>query len=640
MKKLLLLALLVITVRTATAQEGTPPFSEGILSFHADLRILPTGMLQVTEHIKVITDLQQIRKGIFRTIPVYRRDMYGRKVHVDIRITEVLKNGSSEPYKETEENGELNVRIGNANEDLEAGIYDYEIAYETSGQVGFFDGYDEVYWNVTGNNWQFPIAEASASVTLPPGAQSLQTACYTGPMGATETDCSTANDTSGALLFRTRHLLEPGSGFTVAAGFTPGIIARPPPPTALEKLWDRLMAYKEYALALLGSIIVFCYGFFTWRKHGKDPEKPVVVPTFEPPDGLSPASIRYLYKKTADNTGFTAAIISMAIKKALHIKKDGSQFKLEKGATPANALAPEEQAIHAKLFQGRNSIKVDDAQHRAFSTAQAAYSVSVGTRHNLKSYYVSNTRYMLIGGLITLVILAGYILTVNFAEFFVLLFLAPFIAVGGTLLITGLRSLKKGCSGVFLTMMGAIFTFMPLFFMVMNMAEIPFIAIAFVVALLAAYAWYVYLIRALTPKGAAQLARIEGFMMYLKTAEEHRLNMLTPPEHTPQLFEKLLPYAIALDLENEWGSKFETVLEQAGYSPDWYEGQEIRYSHLSSSFSAGFISSLGRAQVDPTRPSGSSSGGSSSSGSSSWSSGSSGGGSSGGGGGGGGGGGW
>lgn len=638
MKKLLLLALLVITARAALAQEEAPPFSEGILSFHANLRILPSGLLQVTEHIKVITDLTQIRKGIFRNIPVYRYDMYGRRVRASIHIKEVRKNGSYEPYNETEQNGELNIRIGDADVDLEAGIYEYVIAYETSGQVGFFDGYDELYWNVTGNNWNFPIYQASATVTMPDGAKVLQTACYTGPMGSKATDCSMEYDSSGAPVFHTRQLLDPGNGFTVATGFTPGIITRPPPPTAWEKFWDRLMVYKEYLLAMVGSLIVFCYGFFTWRKHGKDPEKPVVVPAFEPPDGLSPAGIRYLYKKKADNTGFTAAVISMAIKKALHIKKDGSQFKLEKGDTPADALTPEERGIYSKLFQGRNSIKVNDSQHRAFSSAQAAYSNSLNSKHNLKSYYVSNTKHILIGGLITLAVLLGYILTVNVGEIFVLLFLAPFIAVGGTLLISGLRSLKSGCSGIFLTIIGTIFTFMPLLCVVMDMGEIPFIAIAFVVALLLAYAWYVYLIKAPTTQGAAQLAKIEGFMMYLKTAEEHRLNMLTPPERTPELFERLLPYAIALDLENEWGSKFETVLEQAGYAPDWYEGKEIRYGNLSSSFSSGFISSLGRAQVDPTASSSSS--GSSSSGSSSWSSGSRGGGSSGGGGGGGGGGGW
>ena len=121
--------------------------------------------------------------------------------------------------------------------------------------------------------------------------------------------------------------------------------------------------------------------------------------------------------------------------------------------------------------------------------------------------------------------------------------------------------------------------------------------------------------------------------MYLETAEEHRLNLLNPPEHSPELFEKFLPYALALDVENAWGAKFEDLLNQADYSPDWYEGDKFYYPRIAKGFIVPFSSAVSDSKPDT----GSSSG---SSGSSSWSSGSSSSGSSGGGGGGGGGGGW
>jgi uncharacterized membrane protein len=154
----------------------------------------------------------------------------------------------------------------------------------------------------------------------------------------------------------------------------------------------------------------------------------------------------------------------------------------------------------------------------------------------------------------------------------------------------------------------------------------------FALAMPAIYILYVYLIKAPTVLGAQTIAELEGFRMYLKTTEENRLNLLMPPERTPELFEKLLPYAIALDVENEWCKKFDDVLAQFNYNPLWYSGNGLFVaSAFGNSFARSFTTSVEIARGNPT---------SSSSGSGHWSSGSGGGGFSGGGGGGGGGGGW
>jgi uncharacterized membrane protein YgcG len=137
----------------------------------------------------------------------------------------------------------------------------------------------------------------------------------------------------------------------------------------------------------------------------------------------------------------------------------------------------------------------------------------------------------------------------------------------------------------------------------------------------------------LTADGARFIAELEGFKMYLKTAEEHRLNMLTPPERTPELFERLLPYAIALDLSNEWCYKFGDVLKTFDYRPGWYRSDHDFSEGISA---AGFTTAFTSLSTSFGQKVGSVS----SSGSRGWSSGSGGGGFSGGGGGGGGGRGW
>jgi uncharacterized membrane protein len=141
-------------------------------------------------------------------------------------------------------------------------------------------------------------------------------------------------------------------------------------------------------------------------------------------------------------------------------------------------------------------------------------------------------------------------------------------------------------------------------------------------------ALFFWLLRAPTLQGRKLLDQIEGFRMYMTTAEEDRLNSLTPPEKTPALFEKYLPYALALDCENEWNAKFAAVLAAAGVAaaPAWYAG-----THWNSGNLGGFTDSIGSSLAASTASSSSPPGSSSGSG---------GGGSSGGGGGGGGGSGW
>jgi len=167
--------------------------------------------------------------------------------------------------------------------------------------------------------------------------------------------------------------------------------------------------------------------------------------------------------------------------------------------------------------------------------------------------------------------------------------------------------------------------------LLLTMSDMTVIMIIFVVAIIGVNILFAWLIKAPTLHGRNIMDEIEGFKMYLSVAEKERLNLLNPPERTPDLFEKFLPYAIALGVENEWGDQFTSVfskLDQEGeqYHPSWYHGQHLS-SFGVSSFTSSVGSSLSSSISSAASPPGSSSG-------------SGGGGSSGGGGGGGGGGGW
>jgi uncharacterized membrane protein YgcG len=351
--------------------------------------------------------------------------------------------------------------------------------------------------------------------------------------------------------------------------------------------------------------------------------------------------MRYVYKRTADQKAYTAAVIHMAVKKALRISEDEDSkyiYKLEKGSADTSVLTPEEEAIYTPLLGSGKSIRTTSGNYHKFSKAWKGFEQSLKAQTDIKEYYTANWKAWWQGTWRMLVWLMVYlVLTEGVTGMLPLLFLLPFWAGFLSMFVFAVKQLAGGSKlqGIFLLIFSLPFLGMCSVFLFFLFKGFATVSIILLLVVMVAYAFYWLLIPAYTQKGAEAKAAIAGFRMYLEAAEERRLNILTPPEHTPELFEQLLPYAIALDLESAWGNKFEGMLAAAGYEPDWYNGHQP-YSTFSSTFPASLNRSLSSANTNPA----SGSSGSSSSGSSSWSSGSSGGGSSGGGGGGGGGGGW
>ena len=109
-------------------------------------------------------------------------------------------------------------------------------------------------------------------------------------------------------------------------------------------------------------------------------------------------------------------------------------------------------------------------------------------------------------------------------------------------------------------------------------------------------ALFFHLMRAPTRMGRKVMDQLEGFRMYLSVAEKDRMNLMNPPAETPELFEKYLPYALALDVEQKWSERFADVLKAARmadgtpYHPYWYHG-----TTWSSLWATGFASGLGGA---------------------------------------------
>ena len=550
---------------------------ERITSFHSEIVVNEDASLSVTETIDVVATGSQIKHGIYRDFPTKYRGGFGKVVSVGFKVIKVLRDGQAEPYSIAKRQNGKRIYIGDPNAYVDPGAHEYTIVYQTTRQLGFFEDRDDLYWNVTGNEWAFHIDKVTAEVILPANMPvgKVSADSYTGPQGSESTMAKySIGPGSPRVLFRTTQVLGLYEGLTIDVSWPKGFVR---PPSSADKLLYAFQDNIGSIMGVFGLAVLLAYYGITWAKVGNDPDRGTIVPQWEIPDGLSPAAIRFVRRMGFDSKAFAAAVLDMAVKRYVKIVQEKKEYRIEKDKADLSTLAPEEGKAIAALLGSSNSITLEQSNHSRIAQAIAVLNKDLSD-HYRKQYFARNTGWGCLG----------------------------FIASVGIVILMAL--------------------------LVGNMA--PGIVVVFAVLLLIVNAVFFPLMRCVTIPGRRLLDKIEGLRMYLTTAEQDRLNTLNPPERTPQLFEKFLPYALALDVEQEWAEQFTEILAKAGeggtaYSPAWYHGTTSWSEVGSGRFASAVGSSLAGAIASSSVAPGSSSGG-----------GGGGGGSSGGGGGGGGGGGW
>ena len=156
------------------------PFQEGILNYNSLIKIDADGYLDVTEQIEVLSTGVAIKHGIYRDFPTHYKNAQGKAYKTPFHIIRVLKDGIQETYSTSDMNNGERIKIGSAQVTLRPGKYTYTIIYRTGKQLRYFSDFDELYWNVTGNGWIFPIAKVRCAIELPPGAEMILCRCLYG----------------------------------------------------------------------------------------------------------------------------------------------------------------------------------------------------------------------------------------------------------------------------------------------------------------------------------------------------------------------------------------------------------------------------------------------------------------------------
>ncbi len=505
--------------------------SEEIKNFHSDIYIDENGSLTVVEDIEYDFQYAQ-RHGIYRYIP-YKYDYGYKRYSIKIDVKKVTDfDGNPYQYKVSNEGSVINIRIGDPDTTI-TGVHGYRIEYTVKGAVAFFEDHDELYWNVTGDEWRVPINKAGARVYLPEGAAGeIKAECYTGPRGATGREC-TESATESEAEFAASRTLWAGEGLTIVTGFPKGIVKEP---SGLEKLmW--LLSDNWYFILPFAA---FFGMFYTWRTRGRDPEgMGSIMVRYSPPEGFTPAEAGTLIDERADVADITSTVIDLAVRGHLRIEEETStkfyffsdrDYKLikTKEAVPGG-LKPHEKKVLDGIFKSGEEVEISDLRNK-FYKELPGITKSLYAELVRGGYFPGNPEkvkgiYKWIG---IILLIVGFALFTNF-----------------------LLKISIALSGVIIL------------------------------------AWSGFMPRK-TKQGALANEELLGFREFIDKAEKNRIEALAKDD--PTLFDRVLPFALVFGLEEKWADAVKDIYREP---PGWYSSPGYSNSFTPRIFAADIGRSLG-----------------------------------------------
>jgi uncharacterized membrane protein YgcG len=619
---------------------GSAAAEERVLGFHSEIVVGTDAGMQVTETIRVRADGNQIRHGIYRDFPTDYRDRHGNRVRVDFQPQGLVRDDASEPFHSEAQGNGIRVYFGSKDVSLDPGDHTYAFRYRTTRQLGFFADHDELYWNATGNGWDFALDTASAAVTLP-GAippSDLHVEAYTGTQGSRGQDYSASADAPSHAVFATTRALGSREGLTLVVRFPKGVVAAP---TSAEQTRWFLRDNGGVLVGGIGLALMWAYYLMQWLRVGRDPKPGVVIPLYEAPANLSPGALRHIERMGYDDRCFAADLVDLGVRGAIGIQQDGSDYTLRRRSGADKSWPAAEGVLLGSALGSQETLVLKQSEHTRIAAALKAHRERIESDDD-GHYFRTNSKLVVPGALLGIAALVlglfAHGATPMFAGAAFILFWLTFWSFGVFALVTAAIKAWRAPPGI-LAFGGAIFiTLFSLPFVAgelvgigvfVSLTGVVFAAVAGALVLtnLAFFQW----LKAPTIEGRKVLDQIAGLRLYLGVAERDELKTQQAPPMTIDEFQRFLPYALALGVEKTWADRFAAAVGPAAAAAaagamGWYQGSTNDLSNVSR-----FASSLG-SSLSSTISSSSSAPGSSS--------GSGGGGSSGGGGGGGGGGGW
>jgi uncharacterized membrane protein YgcG len=488
--------------------------------FVSEVHVLPDASITVQETI-TYQFIGGPWHGIYREIPVEYSGPGGLNYSLFVDVTKVEEDGAALRYEKSRDHEYLKLKIYIPNADNSTHVV--SISYSVSDALRFFEDHDEFYWNVTGDQWTLPIQSASAQITLPSSASDIRTNVFTGAYHSTARN-AVAVVNGNTIDVRTTEPLGLREGLTVAIAFDKGAVREP---TALSTFF--LYLRSNWPLGL--PIVTFVVMFYLWWTKGRDPRLNPITAQYEPPDKLSPGEVGTLIDNSADMRDITASIVDLAVRGYIVIEEKQQDhllglthtksyvFHLKKARAEWNDLKPHEQELLDGIFEKGNAgdtVSLDELHNQFYRNLPVIKSKIFGALVE-DGYYArrpDSVRSSYIG----------------------------FGIVAGILLVW---------AGIWMSEH-------------LGMQALPFIVAGLLcAAIICAFGWFM---PAHTQTGARAVEGILGFEDFLKHVEADRFNRMIK---TPEMFEKFLPFAMALGVEKNWSKAFQGIYTQP---PQWYQG--------------------------------------------------------------------
>ncbi|MBI4475039.1 MAG: DUF2207 domain-containing protein [Acidobacteria bacterium] len=505
------------------------PLSERSLvieRFEVRVRVDRDGSIVVTETIH--PRFEGRWNGIFRTIPIEYRSLDGFNKTFFLELDSITdEDGNDLDYESSREQHYRKFKIWVPGaEDTTRTV---KITYRIPNALLYFEDHDELYWNFTGDEWDIPIETVLAEVQLPAGAAGIETRVYTGPYGSRKSNADVVTD-GNRVTFKMRDALSPREGMTGVVGWNKGLVQEP----------SRIQEASYFLRSnwpLFVPIVVFLIMWWLWHTRGRDPRQLPIAVKYAPPEGMTPAEIGTLIDNTPNMRDITATIVDLAVRGHVLIEEDEENRRLGWSDTEyvfhkrtptkqGRALKPHEEELLNALFASGTKVQLSNLKNKFYEYVpfikDCIYDELMKRRYydhrpdNVKATYI------------VVALLLGFL-----------------GIVGG-----GILSETLGIQMQSFVLAG-----------VLSAASI------------AGFGWFM---PARTVTGVRALEGVLGFEEFLGRVEADRFARMVK---TPELFEKFLPFAMALGVEKQWVEAFEDICKTP---PEWYRGGGVTGFRASS----------------------------------------------------------
>lgn len=532
-----------------------------INEFQAKIDIEKSGVVRIIESLNVDFGSEK-KHGIFRNIPFIYQDLNQQKHYLEIDVLDVKRNDAREIFEADKVTKDIVIKIGDPERTI-TGTQVYTIEYQVIGALLGYNDFDELYWDVLGGEWAVMVEKVKVEVKLP--SEGLhQTSCYQGYSGSKE-ECLITESSKTEVVFDSTRSFNPGEGFTIAVGYTKGLV-----PLLIGSAPKNVFDDFGKIPNLIISFVVLTVGLFLiwslWFKKGRDrwfgrnyllgtrssnvpiDSEETIVVEYSPPDNLRPAELAALLDEKAETLDVTATLVDLANRGYLNITEEpkkwlfgNTDYIFEKQEKDSANLLEYEQELLLRLFDENSTVSLSSLKNKFYKDLAV---VKEKLYLNLadKKFFAENpskvrSKYSLI---------------------------AIFIGVVGGLVIWLGFSMVKGL----LVEVGVVVLILAVVFLVIAQ-----------------------FMPKRTAEGRQLFARAKGYRLFIETAEKYRQQFF----EKKNLFNEVLPYAIAFGLTK----KFAQAFEKMGLKPEqpsWYHSstafQAVTFGEALNSFSTTVSNSI------------------------------------------------